>query len=99
MTSGGTESIVLAVKAYRDMAVAERGLSYPEILVPVTAHAAFDKAAQLLNLRIKHVPIIESSCTVDVAAMKRMITKNTIMVSTSNCIFYLNDTFQGNLMY
>jgi sphinganine-1-phosphate aldolase len=81
LTSGGTESIILAVKAYRDMAMTEKGILNPEILVPVTAHAAFDKAALLLNIGIKHVPINLDTCTVDVKAMKRMITKNTVMVS------------------
>lgn len=58
----------------------ERGILHPEILVPVTAHAAFDKAAMLLNIGIKHVPLVESSCTVDINAMRKMITKNTVMV-------------------
>lgn len=43
MTTGGTESIVMAVKAYRDYAINVRGIKKPEILVPVSAHAAFDK--------------------------------------------------------
>lgn len=80
MTSGGTESIILAVKAYRDYALKERGISNPEILVPVTAHAAFDKAAMLLNIGIKHAPINEQTCTVDVAKMEKMINRNTILV-------------------
>jgi sphinganine-1-phosphate aldolase len=84
VTSGGTESIILAVKAYRDYAVKERGILDPEILIPVTAHAAFDKAAHLLNMGVKHVPINENTCTVDIAAMKRMITKNTVMVWLAN---------------
>ncbi|CAL8106418.1 unnamed protein product [Orchesella dallaii] len=80
MTSGGTESIILAVKAYRDWAMTERGILYPEIIVPVTGHAAFDKAAHILNLRIKHVPIDEDTCTVNVKKMKSMITRSTIML-------------------
>ena len=42
MTTGGTESIMLAMLAYRNRAKA-RGNDDPEMLVPVTAHAAFDK--------------------------------------------------------
>lgn len=80
MTSGGTESIVLAVKAYRDWATTERGILYPEIIVPITAHAAFDKAAHILNIRIKHVPVDEETCTVNVKKMRSMITSNTILV-------------------
>ena len=53
-TAGGTESIILAVKAARDRArvsrlrTGERG----EILLPMTAHPAFDKAAQLIDLEL-----------------------------------------------
>jgi len=83
VTSGGTESIILAVKAYRDYAMQERSIQYPEILVPVTAHAAFDKAAQLLNMKIKHVPINLETCQVDLVKMKKMITSNTCMVRPS----------------
>lgn len=81
MTSGGTESIVLAVKAYRDWAMTEKGILYPEIIVPTTAHAAFDKAAHILNIRVKHVPIDEETCTVNVKKMRSMITSSTILVS------------------
>jgi len=45
MTSGGTESICMAVKAYRDWAKDTKGVSYPELVKPVSAHAAFDKAS------------------------------------------------------
>ena len=44
-TSGGTESIILACLAYREQARA-RGVTAPNIVVPQTAHAAFDKAGQ-----------------------------------------------------
>lgn len=51
MTSGGTESIVLSCKAFRDYALKQRGVNQPEILVPQTAHAAFDKAGQMLGIK------------------------------------------------
>jgi len=58
MTSGGTESILLAVKAYRDRA---RDLSpkiaKPEILVPESAHPAFLKAAHYFDLHVIPVPL------------------------------------------
>ena len=43
MTTGGTESIIMACKAYRDYAVKVKGIKNPIILAPITAHAAFDK--------------------------------------------------------
>jgi len=80
MTSGGTESILLACKAYRDYARDVKGIKKPEIIMPVTAHAAFDKAAQYLNIKIRSVPVNPHSFTVCVKTMKKSITSNTIMV-------------------
>jgi len=79
VTSGGTESILLACKAYRDRA-RERGMKYPEILCPVSAHAAFDKAADILGINIKHVPLDQVTMRVDVRQMRRMINGNTMML-------------------
>ncbi|KAI7840937.1 hypothetical protein COHA_005368 [Chlorella ohadii] len=45
MTSGGTESILTAVKASRDYMMATRGITEPEMIIAVSAHAAFIKAA------------------------------------------------------
>jgi len=80
VTTGGTESIILACKAYRDLARQERGVEVGEMLVPITAHAAFDKAASLLGMRIRHVPVDEVTKKVKVDSMRRMITTRTIML-------------------
>jgi sphinganine-1-phosphate aldolase len=80
VTSGGTESIILAVKAYRDYAVNVSGIRNPEILAPVTAHAAFEKSAELLGMRIRHVPIDGKTMKVRLDVMERMISKNTCML-------------------
>jgi glutamate/tyrosine decarboxylase-like PLP-dependent enzyme len=77
VTSGGTESILLAMKTYRDWARDERAITTPEVVAPTTAHPAFDKAAQYFNLRIIRVPAA-SDYRADVAAMERAITRNTI---------------------
>ena len=44
VTSGGTESIIMAMKTYRDYARAEKNIKEPEIIMPHTAHPAMDKA-------------------------------------------------------
>ena len=80
VTTGGTESIILACKTYRDLARDTRDVEMGEILVPVTAHAAFDKSADILGIRIRHVPVDEVTRRVDLKAMKRMINKNTIVL-------------------
>ena len=81
MTTGGTESILLACKAFRDYGYETKGIKRPEIVMPVTAHSAFDKAAQFLKIRIRTVPVKPDSYTADVDAMRRAITSNTILVS------------------
>jgi len=104
VTTGGTESILLACKAYRDRAIA-KGVEFPEILCPVSAHAAFDKAAEILCMNITHVPLDQTTMRVDVAKMKRMITKNTAMLVASapqfphGCIDPIPDIGQLGIKY
>jgi sphinganine-1-phosphate aldolase len=80
MTTGGTESIMLACKAYRDMAIAN-GIARPEMVVPITAHAAFDKAAHFFKIKINHVPVDKRTGKVDPNRLKSYINSNTCMVS------------------
>lgn len=83
MTTGGTESIMMACKAYRDFAKEEHGINKPNIVVPRTAHSAFDKAAQYLGLYVKYVEIDPITTQVVISQMKKAINRNTIMVSCS----------------
>ncbi|VDM28145.1 unnamed protein product [Toxocara canis] len=85
VTSGGTESIILACLAYRNRAY-ERGIRRPEMIVPVTAHSAFDKASQLLHIRIHHVPV-DKNQRADIGAMKRAINNETCMVRVKSVEF------------
>lgn len=80
VTSGGTESIMLAMKTYRDCARAERGITRPEIVAPITAHAAFNKAAEYFGMRLVSVPVDSSSYRADVRAMRRAVTRNTVVL-------------------
>lgn len=77
VTSGGTESILLAMRTYRDWARDQRGIKRPEVVAPVTAHVAFDKAAQYFNIRLKKIPV-DDRFQADVRAARRAITRNTI---------------------
>ncbi|VDP15108.1 unnamed protein product, partial [Onchocerca flexuosa] len=77
VTSNDTESNMLACFAYRNRAFV-RGIRHPEMLVPITAHAAFDKAAKVLQMRIRHIPV-DKNQRVDVGAMKRAINNETCM--------------------
>jgi glutamate/tyrosine decarboxylase-like PLP-dependent enzyme len=82
VSSGGTESILLAMKAYRDHARQHRGVAEPEIVAPVTAHAAFDKASQYFGMPLVRVPVGDG-CTVDLAALAAAITGRTAVVVAS----------------
>ncbi len=77
VTSGGTESILLAMKTYRDWARATKGITAPEMIAPTTAHAAFDKAAQYFGIRMIRVPV-GADFRADVAATRAALTPNTI---------------------
>ena len=55
MTSGGSESILTAVKAARDWARRARGVRHPEMVVAVSAHAAFVKAAEYFGVKLVRV--------------------------------------------
>jgi sphinganine-1-phosphate aldolase len=79
VSSGGTESIMLAMKTYRDHARSERGIRRPEMVLPVTAHAAFDKAAECFGIKAVKIPVT-SDCRADVAEARRAIGRNTIVV-------------------
>lgn len=91
MTTGGTESIMMACKAYRDFAKEERGIIQPNIVIPRTAHSAFDKAAQYLGLYVKYVDINPTTTQVDISQMKKAINRNTIMVSQAACTRILRE--------
>jgi len=79
VSSGGTESILLAVKAYRDWARQARGIRRPNMVIPSTAHAAFDKAAQYFEVRLVSVPVA-ADCRADVGAMQAAVDGNTILM-------------------
>jgi sphinganine-1-phosphate aldolase len=81
MTTGGTESIFLAVKAARDQAAA-RISGKPNIVLALSAHPAFDKAAHFLGLATIRTPLA-ADFKADPAAIAAAIDKNTVMVVAS----------------
>lgn len=80
MTTGGTESIVMAMKAYRDFAREYKGITRPNIVVPKTVHAAFDKGGQYFNIHVRSVDVDPETYEVDIKKFKRAINRNTILV-------------------
>lgn len=81
ISSGGTESIILACLAARERA-RERGVTVPNMVMSNSAHAAFDKAAFLLNIELRKVPVTKDyRC--DLKAIKAQIDSNTILLVSS----------------
>ncbi|MET0406651.1 MAG: aminotransferase class V-fold PLP-dependent enzyme [Cystobacter sp.] len=79
LSSGGTESIMLAVKTYRDQARAERGILGPQMVAPASAHPAFDKAAHYFGVRMVRVPVA-ADYRADVSATRKALTRDTILL-------------------
>eukprot|EP00899_Mesostigma_viride_P001863 jgi/Mesvir1/11678/Mv00071-RA.1 len=83
MTSGGSESILMAVKATRDYMRETWGITRPEMVIAESAHSAFDKAAEYFGVRIRRTKVAEGSMKADVAAFARAINANTILLVAS----------------
>jgi glutamate/tyrosine decarboxylase-like PLP-dependent enzyme len=80
MTSGGTESILMAVKTAREWARDNRqAVAQPEMILPATAHPAFEKAAHYFSVKPVHIPVGDDF-RADVAAARAAITPQTILM-------------------
>ena len=83
MTSGGTESILMAVKAARDRAKFFRKWpGKPDIVAPRTIHPAFAKAAHYFGLNLEYVPV-DDDFRADVDALEDAISRKTVLVAAS----------------
>jgi glutamate/tyrosine decarboxylase-like PLP-dependent enzyme len=84
LTTGGTESIMLAVKTARDIARATKPhIREPEMVLPKTAHAAFHKAAHYLSVKPILVDIDPRTFSVRAEDMRAVVTPNTILLVAS----------------
>jgi glutamate/tyrosine decarboxylase-like PLP-dependent enzyme len=79
LTTGGTESLLMAVKAARERGRAERGIAEPEMVLPTTAHAAFEKGAHYFGIKSVRVPVA-GDYRADVDAMADALTDRTVLV-------------------
>lgn len=80
MTSGGTESILMAMLTAREWARANRPqIKMPEVILPMSGHPAFEKAAHYFDMKIVHIPV-DVDMLADVTAVRKAITANTIML-------------------
>ncbi|CZT16797.1 probable glutamate decarboxylase/sphingosine phosphate lyase [Ramularia collo-cygni] len=79
-TSGGSESILMAVLSARQKAYTERGVTEPEMILPNTAHTAFRKAGEYFKIKMHLVACPEPSYRVHIPHVKRLINSNTILI-------------------
>jgi sphinganine-1-phosphate aldolase len=79
VTSGGTESVLLAVQAARD---GRPEVARPAMVVPSTRHAAFDKAAHYFGVEKRVVPV-GADFRADVAATEAAIDDRVVLLVAS----------------
>lgn len=80
LTSGGTESILMAVKTARDLGKVRRPqISAPEMIVPVSVHPAFLKAAHYLGVKAVRTPV-GPDFRADMAAVREAVSENTVLI-------------------
>lgn len=79
ITSGGTDSITMALKAARDFARIDRRVTGPlNIVLPRSAHPAFDKACAVMEIEVRRTPL--KDLLADPAAMEQAADASTVMI-------------------
>lgn len=79
-TSGGTESICMAIFTYREWARSTKKITAPELIIPTSAHVAFDKAAHYYGIKLIKINVDNKTGKVPVNLVKKAITANTIAI-------------------
>lgn len=80
VTSGGTESLLMMIKTYRDKARKTKPwIIRPEIIVPESIHSAVDKGAHYFDVKVRHAPV-GADYRVDLKAVKKLVNRNTILI-------------------
>ncbi|MDG2114370.1 MAG: aspartate aminotransferase family protein, partial [Actinomycetota bacterium] len=79
ITSGGTDSITMAVKAARDHLRSQGATGQLNIVAPFSAHPAFDKASMMMDLDLRRVPV-QDDLLADVDAMGATADDSTTMI-------------------
>jgi len=82
LTSGGSESIFLVVWAARESA-RRRGIRRPEIVLPATGHPAFRKAAQIVGMRVRTLPVGDHQMARSDQLSKRLNRKTALVVASA----------------
>lgn len=96
-TSGGTESILLACLSAKTYAYQKYGITEPEMVLPVTAHAGFHKAAYYFGIKMRRAELDPVTFKVDLNRVKKLINRNTVLLvgSAPNYPHGVVDDIQG----
>lgn len=87
VTSGGTESILMCIRAYKEWGRQAKYISRPNIVVPATIHAAFDKACKYFDIEIRKVPVDSLTMRADPRLMQKQMNADTVAVACSAVAF------------
>ena len=77
-TGGGTESILMACKTYRELGKS-KGILKPEIIVSDTVHCAFNKACQYFNIKLVSIPCLKDG-SFNLKLLEKLLNNNTILI-------------------
>lgn len=80
ITTGGTESILMAMYGYREWARRTKGIHSPEIICAATVHAAFDKASEYFGMPLIKLPVDPKTFTLDPQAVEAAISSRTVVI-------------------
>ncbi|KYQ88631.1 sphingosine-1-phosphate lyase [Tieghemostelium lacteum] len=84
LTTGGTESLLMALKAYRDMAKDLHNITEPEVVLSITAHPAIEKGAKYFGIKLRYVSLLaDQDYKVNLSEFKSKINSNTILLIAS----------------
>lgn len=79
-TSGGTELLLLAGLAAREFGAKYKGIRHPEVIAPITVHAGIEKACSYFKMTLHKVEVDPVLFQVNIAKVKRLINKNTVLL-------------------
>ena len=82
LSSGGTESILLAILAYREQGK-KRGIENPEVLAGISAHPALMKACHYFGVKLIKLPICPKTLQLLPETVSRAINRNTVAIYAS----------------
>lgn len=85
ITTGGTESILMAMKSYREWGRRTKGITRPNVVCCTTAHAAFDKAGDYFGIEIRKAGVMDDEHEIDLRQVRRLIDGNTVALVGSAC--------------